>query len=63
MFIFLHRYAIGSWERPQLHAPIGWLDALANDVQASYDNSTGPSMRYCTIKAYHCQHYKLISNK
>lgn len=44
------RYAIGSWERPQLHAPIGWLDALANDVQASYDNSTGPSMRYIGLK-------------
>lgn len=44
--IFIFRYAIGSWERPQLHAPIGWLDALANDVQATYDNSTGPSMKY-----------------
>nr|XP_021205134.1 potassium voltage-gated channel subfamily H member 6-like isoform X4 [Bombyx mori] len=49
-------YAIGSWERPQLHAPIGWLDALANDVQASYDNSTGPSMRsrYITALYFTC---------
>ncbi|XP_073943724.1 potassium voltage-gated channel unc-103-like isoform X3 [Choristoneura fumiferana] len=49
-------YAIGSWERPQLHAPIGWLDALANDVQATYDNSTGPSMRsrYITALYFTC---------
>ncbi|XP_050673584.1 potassium voltage-gated channel unc-103 isoform X3 [Leptidea sinapis] len=49
-------YAIGSWERPQLHAPIGWLDALANDVQASYNNSTGPSMRsrYITALYFTC---------
>ncbi|KAG7304428.1 Potassium voltage-gated channel sub H member 6-variant 2 [Plutella xylostella] len=49
-------YAIGSWERPQLAAPIGWLDALANDVQASYENSTGPSMRsrYITALYFTC---------
>ncbi|CAH0600507.1 unnamed protein product [Chrysodeixis includens] len=49
-------YAIGNWERPKLHAPIGWLDALANDVQASYDNSTGPSMRsrYITALYFTC---------
>ncbi|KAJ2946421.1 hypothetical protein O0L34_g12461 [Tuta absoluta] len=49
-------YAIGSWERPQLHAPIGWLDALANDVQATYENSTGPSMRsrYITALYFTC---------
>ncbi|CAK1599797.1 unnamed protein product [Parnassius mnemosyne] len=49
-------YAIGNWERPQLQAPIGWLDALANDVQASYDNSTGPSMRsrYITALYFTC---------
>ncbi|XP_013144635.1 PREDICTED: potassium voltage-gated channel subfamily H member 6-like [Papilio polytes] len=49
-------YAIGNWERPQLQAPIGWLDALANDVQATYDNSTGPSMRsrYITALYFTC---------
>ncbi|CAH2267209.1 jg2937 [Pararge aegeria aegeria] len=49
-------YAIGSWERPQLPAPIGWLDALANDVQATYDNSTGPSLRsrYITALYFTC---------
>ncbi|CAH2068590.1 unnamed protein product, partial [Iphiclides podalirius] len=49
-------YAIGNWERPQLQAPIGWLDALANDVQATYYNSTGPSMRsrYITALYFTC---------
>nr|AKS48233.1 mutant potassium voltage-gated channel isoform II [Bombyx mori] len=56
LLLLMATYAIGSWERPQLHAPIGWLDALANDVQASYDNSTGPSMRsrYITALYFTC---------
>ncbi|XP_070548604.1 LOW QUALITY PROTEIN: voltage-gated inwardly rectifying potassium channel KCNH6-like [Ptychodera flava] len=41
-------YAIASYERPNLHAPIGWLDQLSDDMMQPFiDNVTesGPSMK------------------
>lgn len=42
------RYAIGNAERPILGGKkVGWLDALANDIQEQYhpNNTGGPSIK------------------
>ncbi|BFZ26111.1 hypothetical protein BsWGS_29150 [Bradybaena similaris] len=41
-------YAIATMERPQLHAPISWLDGLANQTEMyfySNDSTSGPTIR------------------
>ncbi|BFZ14107.1 hypothetical protein BsWGS_17146 [Bradybaena similaris] len=41
-------YAIATMERPQLHAPISWLDGLANQTEMYYfanDSMSGPTIR------------------
>ncbi|XP_059149754.1 potassium voltage-gated channel subfamily H member 7-like isoform X2 [Physella acuta] len=57
-------YAIATMERPQLHAPISWLDTLANQTEMYFypnDSMSGPTIKSKYITALYFTFTSLTS--